>query len=276
MPKTHSWNPNFYKLSPLFNPLIPAIQNFRFNQNWPSLSDYNHAVMQAEETITTTSKKPITFVNQVKPVLDFSNQYEPKIYLQGEVQTREQNWHDFFNMLAWLTFPHAKAMLNKQQYLLLKNRLEIDDNRSPAENFLTLFDENGAIIISCNPELSNLLCNFQWEELFWHHRKDVMSDMQFYVLGHSIYEKGLNPYIGMTASAIIFPVMSNFFSQNLKNQLAAVDLLLTKYLSNDENISLTQRLNPLPLLGIPGWSSDNNSLSYYQNTAYFRRARSEK
>jgi hypothetical protein len=29
----------------------------------------------------------------------------------------------------------------------------------------------------------------------------------------------------------------------------------------------------VPLLGVPGWSADNESESYYDNTAYFRPGR---
>jgi hypothetical protein len=30
----------------------------------------------------------------------------------GEVPTRSRNWHDWFNALAWLAWPHSKAALN--------------------------------------------------------------------------------------------------------------------------------------------------------------------
>jgi acyl-coenzyme A thioesterase PaaI-like protein len=30
----------------------------------------------------------------------------------GEVPTRSHNWHDWFNALAWLAWPHSKEALN--------------------------------------------------------------------------------------------------------------------------------------------------------------------
>jgi hypothetical protein len=38
--------------------------------------------------------------------------YEMRIWARGEVVTRPDNWHDFFNALVWCTFPLAKAALN--------------------------------------------------------------------------------------------------------------------------------------------------------------------
>lgn len=266
------WDPQFYQLSPLFNPLLPAIQKFQFKQTWPLLADYNNIVMQSEKVVAAASGKSILFVTQDKSS-DFTSQYEPRIYLEGEVQTREDNWHDFFNMLVWLTFPRAKAILNKQQYTLLKNRIDISNKRSAAENFLTLFDENGLIVVSSNSELLDLIKNFRWKELFWQRREEVINEMRFFIFGHSLYEKGLNPYVGMTAKSILFTVPTDFIPRGLTRQLAAVDALTAQYLADDKNISSTRNLTPLPVLGIPGWSPDNNDLTYYQNLTYFRARR---
>lgn len=267
------WNPDFYKASFIFNPLLPVLKNFQRSERWPSLQDYNQHAVQSKQKITSAAGKPIHFIHQTKSHKDFISQYEPSVYLEGAVQTREENWHDFFNMLVWLAFPRAKSMLNKQQYLQLKNRLNRSDTRSPAENFLTLFDENGAIILSSNPELSDLLRRFQWEELFWRRRKDVTNTMRFLIFGHSLYEKSLNPYLGMTASSAIFTVAQDIITEMPENQLAIADQLTAEYLSHEENICSPRNLMPLPVLGVPGWSVDNDHLSYYQNTAYFRQAR---
>ncbi|HET7158620.1 MAG TPA: DUF3025 domain-containing protein, partial [Burkholderiales bacterium] len=40
--------------------------------------------------------------------------YEARIYEHGELELREGEWHDLFNVLAWLAYPHTKAALNER------------------------------------------------------------------------------------------------------------------------------------------------------------------
>lgn len=35
--------------------------------------------------------------------------YEERIYLQGLIATRKQNWHDFFNSMVWHKYPETKS-----------------------------------------------------------------------------------------------------------------------------------------------------------------------
>lgn len=260
------WQTNFISLLP-FAPLFPISQNFFCHSNWPTLESYNH--LASLKKITSKSKKSIVFIEQMTKSQNFSDQYEPRIYIKGEIQTRKSNWHDFFNAMVWLTFPKTKAVLNELQYVGLKERLGKSKIRTPLENVLTLFDENGAIVVSSSPELLELLKKFQWQELFWNRREAVISQMRFFILGHSLYEKLLNPYLGITASSITFLVLENFLNKHLSEQIDPLDLLLADFFANTK-IKSAQEFMPLPLLGIPDWDKANNSADYYQNTAYFR------
>jgi hypothetical protein len=38
--------------------------------------------------------------------------YECRIWETGEVETRPDNWHDFFNALVWLSFPQTKIAVS--------------------------------------------------------------------------------------------------------------------------------------------------------------------
>ena len=38
--------------------------------------------------------------------------YEHRVFESAELECREYNWHDLFNVLAWLAFPQSKAALN--------------------------------------------------------------------------------------------------------------------------------------------------------------------
>jgi dihydroorotase len=61
-----------------------------------------------ERKIRTESGKPVRFV----PPGAKDAYYELKVFRTGEIETRPDNLHDFFNALAWLAFPRAKARIN--------------------------------------------------------------------------------------------------------------------------------------------------------------------
>src|SRR5579864_9284980 len=53
--------------------------------------------------------------------------YERRVFERGEVTTRAGSWHDLFNALVWLSFPHTKAMINRVHVTELSRR------RAPGE-----------------------------------------------------------------------------------------------------------------------------------------------
>lgn len=262
-----SWIPNFLDASPLFEPLRPAASGLEQLEHWPDIAELE--LLRAHKSIVTKSGKPIRFVTHETSPQEFARQYEPRIYLTGEVQTRMQNWHDLFNALAWLTFPRAKAALNQTHYqAMLPGKREPGRTRSqrgPLRDAATLFDESGVVVASADAELSALLRNFEWKELFWRRRSAVLARMKFFIFGHGLYEKALNPYVGMTGKALVVDVEQCFFNQTLPAQLHAIDLMLEQHWR-----ASAAALTPLPLLGYPGWSADNAEEFYYDNQNYFR------
>jgi hypothetical protein len=97
--------------------------------------------------------------------------------------------------------------------------------------------------------------------------------MGFYLFGHGLYEKALNPYLGMTGQGLLLAVAPEFFSWSQAAQLAHLDERVAEYLADQDHCRTTRELSPVPLLGIPGWCTDNQSESYYDNTDYFRPGR---
>jgi Protein of unknown function (DUF3025) len=82
--------------------------------------------------------------------------YEGQIVERGEVPTRVDDWHDFFNALTFAAFPHAKWALHRRQYELLARRIGPDTRRLPGartreQDALALFDEGG-IALAVSPE----------------------------------------------------------------------------------------------------------------------------
>lgn len=273
--QTPGWDREVLLQSPWFEPLQPIISRLE-GHGFPTLQECNDLLAACHPPITVCSGLPLHFVAQEKAKQGFEAQYEPRCYLKGEVQTRAHNWHDLFNALAWLTYPKSKAVVNACHYLMLQEQEKASaghKGRGAVRDMNTLFDESGVLVACADEELSGLLRDFQWKELFWRQRERVRAAMVFYVFGHGLYEKALQPYVGITGKGLVLAVEPAFFRWPLARRLAHLDGLLADYLLAPQHCRSTQELTPVPLLGVPGWSIDNERAAYYDNTDYFRPGR---
>ena len=275
MKRTPEWNREALLQSPLFAPLHPILASLDAG-GFPTLHDCNALLSATHAPVTVQSGMPLRFVPQECGKLSFEAQYEPRCYLTGEVQMRAHNLHDLFNALVWLSFPRTKAVINARHYRALTEKdiaVAAGSQRGAVRDVNTLFDESGVVIAYADAGLAGLLRDFKWKELFWQLREQVRASMGFYLFGHGLYEKALQPYVGMTGQGLLIKVEQAFFSWPLVQQLAHLDSLLADYLAAPEHCRSTRDLSPLPLLGIPGWAADNDCAAYYDNTAYFRPGR---
>lgn len=268
------WNKAALLQSPLFFPLHPAIERLGA-EGFPALADCNALLEACRPPILTQSGHALRFVPQEYGKLSFEAQYEPRCYLKGEVQTRSDNWHDLLNALVWLAFPQAKAAINARHYRALTEETGKTgrSERGAVRDTNTLLDESGVVIPYAEGELAKLLKGFRWKELFWERRGEVMARMGFFLFGHGLYEKALNPYVGMTGQGLLLPVEEAFFGWPLARRLEHLDGLIAAYLEAPGHCHSTRELAPVPLLGVPGWAADNARAAYYDNTAYFRPGR---
>lgn len=260
---TQLWDAQWHARSPLYEPLLAAARELGNREAWPDLDDYNR-LLQSEPVPLTHSGKKVRFVAQGDEA------YERRAYLTGEVQTRSENWHDFFNALVWRVFPRTKAAINLLHYRASLERPPAESCRGTARDVLTLFDESGVAVACARAELGELLRQHSWKELFWNRRGELAASMRFFVFGHSLHEKALQPYIGLTGKALILPVQPDFFGLPLARQLADLDEMMTRHLLDPAALLTTAALSPLPLLGIPGWWKDNENAVFYENSRYFR------
>ncbi len=274
MKEMPEWNPAVLLQSPLFAPLHPVLARLE-NSDFPSLECCNTLLAACQPPITVQRDLPLRFVPQERGKLSFETQYEPRCYLNGEVQMRADNWHDMLNALVWLTFPKSKAAINARHYHALTNVPDAapQSQRGEVRDMTTLFDESGVVVVCAAEELSGLLRDFQWRELFWRRRSLVQTAMGFYLFGHGLYEKALQPYIGMTGQGLILVAEQEFFTWPMERRLAYLDNKVAQYLDSPDHCRSTRELTPVPLLGVPGWSQDNNCEAYYDNTHYFRPGR---
>jgi Protein of unknown function (DUF3025) len=195
--------------------------------------------------------------------------YEMRVFETGEVPTRASSWHDLFNALAWLAYPRTKGVMNHRHYEELKKRRG-ELLRGTARDVLTLFDEGGILVASTEPSLAALLRGFRWKELFWQRRADVHAKMRFHVFGHAILEHALALFRGVTAKALIIDVTSEEIAQQTEALNALLDARAARYFAAPDSLGSTRTLAPLPVLGIPGWTPDNEDPAYYDDVAHFR------
>jgi Protein of unknown function (DUF3025) len=194
--------------------------------------------------------------------------YEMQILRTGAVPTRHGNRHDTFNALCWIAYPGFKRACNALHAAHVKNaRGASGTPRGPVRDALTLLDESGVIVLCADPVLAGLLIQRQWKTLFWERRADVGRALRFFVCGHALFEKLLQPYPAITARALIVPAPVALFERGLEAQRHFADEGAAHQLR--AGISSSQA-PPLPLAAIPGWDPGNRKPGFYANRAVFR------
>ena len=269
------WNPGFYLTSPCYDVITRFARQFDQFKAWPDLSNYNQLLQHYHPGISSQSGAALRFVSQAEKPACINDEYEVRISKSGDIQTRLENWHDFFQVMTWCTFPETKKLINHLHSDAMVNRRMNSNNkqRSPVENALTLFDECGAIIVTGNNYLTELIKNHRWKELFLTNRDAFSNQIKAFIFGHALYEKALAPYIGMTAHGIIIEAKDDFFTLCIEDQCRLIDSQASTFLAAQSDIN-TRLLQPFPVLGIPGWHSENHNASFYKQKKYFREKRS--
>jgi hypothetical protein len=270
------WTPNFDRDNPLFAPLTPWLGAFREYDQWPDLDAYQHLLDNLDQPVKTLGGATLRVVPQEGKPNHFERHYAPRIHTSGEIQTRRRNWHDFFQLMTWLLFPRTKAVINALHVPVARQRLAVGGDpghRSPLENMLSLFDEGGVVLLSSDASLLQEVRDFEWKRLFWQRRCELHDHFECIVFGHALYEKGLNPYLGMTANSIPLQVDDAYFRLESEQRMTTVDQRLADLLQHQQNYTQPRDLNPFPLLGMPGWDPANAVASYYDNRDYFRPGR---
>ena len=185
--------------------------------------------------------------------------YELRIYRSGMVQTRPGSRHDFFNALAWLSFPETKAELNA---LHVREIPAEKGRRGRFRDFLTLLDEGGAIVSCPDADLLDLMRSHRWKELFWANGGRVLEKMRVEVLGHAVLEQALQPWPGIACKVIV--VDSEWISG------AEADAKASEWLRRAPAGMTPRDLPSLPVFGYPGWWPDGKSGAFYDDARFFR------
>ncbi len=264
------WNTDWLTRNEMFAPLRPVAAGLPAI-GWPDLDLLNALAEDQGRRIVNAQGMRVRFVPQAPKSKSFEAAFEPRTYLRGEVQVRALDWHDLFNALVWMTFPTTKAVINARHYESMAAAGR--GNRPPQRDALTLFDEDGVVVVSGDAELLELVRGFRWKELFWHRRDAVKARMRFCVFGHALFSKALKPFVGLTGKAVLLPVPGAFLDLAREAQLAELDCLLAMHIWGRDRFLHGRELSPLPVLGVPGWWSGNEREGFYDDIAYFRPGR---
>ncbi len=198
--------------------------------------------------------------------------YEERAWRCGEVATRSDNRHDLFNALIWLAFPRSKAAMNRRHHAaLVAARQAGNAARGSLRDALTQFDECGVIVAGTAPELWQELRAHRWREVFAVRRTELLRTTRFIVFGHASHDALAAPFVGLCGKALFVDVGSAWLDLPPALSLDQLDARLAKLFDTGE--FSPRDWQPLPLLGIPGATSDNEQPDYYADTRQFRLPR---
>ncbi|MCK5664714.1 MAG: DUF3025 domain-containing protein [Thiotrichaceae bacterium] len=273
----NQWDPEFLNKSLIFSDLKLLLKN----TNWTDWPGCQGLLGLLNNPVILSSGLQLDMKTQ-DDTLPFPEMgYEERVYKKGIISTREENWHDLFNAFIWLLFPKTKVLLNDLHMQELKK--QAGKKRTPARDAITHIDESGIIIVSSDSSLLDFLKNHQWQEVFvqsrglWFNRgfekgveKGFQQQIGAFVFGHGMYEKAFKPFIGFTGKAYCLKVDNGFYREDKMSQYHMLDQLLCHDIKQKNALCDSSSLSPLPILGVPGWSKDNESPDFYDNKNYFR------
>jgi hypothetical protein len=256
---------------------------------FPSLSEWNLALASLKDSAPRSGcGVPLTLVPQGglrqrrrRRGMGTSNaleeNYQARLFLKGEVSTRTENWHDFFNALCCMAYPRTKAVLNARHFWALDERQEslpwpstLGEKRTSEQDFLTHFDEGGVIVATSDDVLLQSLKERRWHDVFWLHRARLLACMEFFTFGHALFETFLAGHRTQHAMGIAIRVPPSFFSLPLAERLVLADEAAALALENRTRTASPADGFPVPLLGYPGYLAANAEESYYDDKRYFR------
>lgn len=253
----------------LFEPIAHLLRRFDAAA-LPDVARLNALLHEVVPGTTTASGKPVRFDTGAPPL----EGYEAHIHDTGAVPTRSNDWHDFFNALSWCVWPRTKAALNAAHVREVAARRSAGiAGRGALRDALTQFDECGLLVISCDPDILALLAAHAWQEVFWRQRARLAGNTAFLVFGHGSWEQLRSPFVGLCAKTLQRSVAPEWFDLPQPARQAEADAWLAGRIASGDLLTRPRALRPLPLLGIPGVTPDNETADYYLDTRQFRPAR---
>ena len=245
----------------------------------------NHLEQPLPQTKPTHNQMPQTLQFVSQNALPEGEAYEHFIGTTGKIPTRD-NLHDLFNGSIWLTFPKTKAMLNYHHMLEIAKCSEEptgSKNRGRVRDTITVFDENGAILVTSDTSIGEALIDFDWQNSlvkprrYWDKMDSPSKDAKaaVYIFGHALLEQLIYPRKPLCAHSVVIHVSQDFFALSKLDRISYLDDKLSEYMNDllAQSGVTPRQLAPLPILGVPYFWSDNSEVSFYEDTFVFRSGR---
>jgi hypothetical protein len=272
MTSAAGWDPGFARHRPFFAACAPQVDALARLADFPDRPQAQRWLDANPRPVHSVCGLPLRLVEP--PPRQRAREYEAAVAQRGELAWRTRDWHDLMNLLAWCTFPLAKAAINAGHVHDLPAAEAAGhgsrSGRGPRRDALTLLDESGAVVACADPELLGLLRGFRWRDLFVDRRAQVLARMRVLVIGHGLLERARAPWPGLAAHAIGLPASEAELELEPPALAAVLDRRLAVVI---EALRAPLDLLPLPLLGLPGWWPDNEQPAFYEDRRIFRAGR---
>ncbi|MGO1249735.1 DUF3025 domain-containing protein [Psychrobacter sp.] len=224
----------------------------------------------------------LRFVSQA--ALPEGESYECFIGESGNIPTRD-NLHDLFNGSIWLTFPKTKALLNHYHMLEIAEQ-GVSESRGRVRDTITVFDENGAVLVTADASIGDALIDFDWQASLVNTRKqwddpkqpNPHAEAAVYIFGHALLEQLIHPRKPLCAHSIVINVTADFFALSLSQRMQHLDDRVANYMGTllSQQGVTPRQLAPLPILGVPYFWEENHDSHFYEDTYVFRSGRRKK
>lgn len=177
----------------------------------------------------------------------------------GVVPTRDCA-HDWYNALVWLRYPSFKQALNAR-HMEEAGKPTGANGRNRCRDALTLFDENGMLLLMRNEALIEAFQAYDWTRLLCEFRPWWMSEVQVVLVGHGLLEALHRPYKGLCAKVRCVLLQGDADGPLNTDACLAGEVMALR---------TPTELLPLPVMGIPGWFEESNAPDFYADARVFR------
>jgi len=223
-----------------------------------------HELRELTRGVETAMAPWFDFTAQDQAQLKAAGGFDRLLSRSSLIPTRANSFHDLLGALIWLHFPSLKTAIHRVQ-------LAGDPrSRGPIENAATHLDESGVLVLSTEPKIFEALSALEWREVFWERRAELERTTRFLVFGHGLLDALRDPHARLMGKALFGAIAAERLQLAAAEFRIFVDGALAAALP--EFLNTPARLQPLPVLGVPGWSA-NQSRAYYEDERYFRTAR---
>ena len=184
------------------------------------------------------------------------------------VRLREGSWHDVFNALAWLAFPHTRAALNAVHVAAGATEVRPGgapraarlgpaaapprggNGRSRPRDAATLLDESGILVACADQGLVGAWREHRWRDAFGDAAR-VGASLAAWVVGHGVLDKLRAPFPGLTAKALVLPMAPSALPGGHEARRATVDRRAAEWIAARGAAFAPDDLLPLPLAALP-------------------------